>query len=78
MKTTWPPGGYPWRLRPQPPSPWRCRGAVFPGRVDSFAMLNVLVASAFAIAGILIVRTVLGRRVFHRKKKRHLAPPTRR
>ena len=41
-------------------------------------MLNVLVASAFAVAGILIVRAVLGRRVFDRKKKRHLAPPTRR
>ncbi|MDE0371334.1 MAG: hypothetical protein OXI73_02135 [Rhodospirillales bacterium] len=41
-------------------------------------MLNVLVASAFAIAGIPIVRAVLDRRFFDRKKTRHLAPPTRR
>ena len=48
------------------------------GRVDSFDVLDVLIASAFAVAGILIVRAVFDRSVFDRKKKRHLAPPTRR
>ena len=40
-------------------------------QLDAFNVLNVLIASAVAIAGIIIVRAVFEWRIFDRKKKRH-------